>query len=151
MARPHLATLPIALLLATLAGCVAPTGTSPGPDNPQLVVYRTEDLATQLVVKGAFKDREYDRIEVLVDGAQLVEQNHSYVASEKLNTSAFNLTVRVDLLRATYVYQGDFVILPEGLKVTERPGGLGGNREETKAFPFTRILEKQDKAEANDG
>lgn len=141
MARPHLATVTPLLLLVALAGCFHPGTTSPGLDNPHLVAYRTSDLAPQLVLKGAFKDREYDHLEIAVNGATLAEMNNTYLVSEKLNVSAFNITVTGRLDRDVYRWTAEIAVLPDGLSVVEVEKGIRGDPE-TRRYPFSKIIEK---------
>lgn len=137
----------VVILLAAAAGCVNPPSSGPGLDNPQLVAYRTSDLVPQLVVKGAFKDREYDHIEMTVNGATLAGENNTYLVSEKLNVSSFNLTVIVLLERDVYRWDAAIAVLPDGLRVTEIEKGVAG-KPETRGYPFTKILEKLPEVQA---
>lgn len=138
--RPLPATVAGLLLLAA-AGCLTPQGGPPGPDNPQLVLFRTKDLLVQVVVKGAFKDREYDHVQVLLNGAVLVAENRTFLATEKVNVSAFNLTVQVALENDAYRWDAALVVLPNALRVTEIEKGIAG-RPDDRGFPFQKILEK---------
>lgn len=137
-----------ALLLAAgaMAGCTGPDA-SPGLDNPQLLLYRTEDGATQLVVRSAFKGEgvEYDRVELLLDGALRLLERNVYLATEKVNRTTFNVTLRVALEDDVYGYDGRFVVLPVGndarLRVTEIKNGVPSEPQD-RAFPDSHTLEK---------
>jgi hypothetical protein len=144
VARAPLAIFALVSLAALgSAGCLA-HDTTPGPDNPQLTLYRTSDGETQVVVRGAFKDQEYDRVNLTVMYANGTNsswsQNDSFLFAAKVPAKAFGLRTTVSAGAEVYKYGASYAPAGAELAVTET-GPTGAPVVTEQRFPVVKILE----------
>ncbi|MHB8585375.1 MAG: hypothetical protein ACYDDF_06010 [Thermoplasmatota archaeon] len=128
-------------------GCLSKDATNPGLDNPEMVMFRTTDGATQIVIRGAFKDTQYDHISlnvssdpIAVGESTAIEQNHTYLVDTKTQWPTFNVSTHVTLGSEAYAYRASFAPASGGLTITEAGSG-GAPSKSSQSWPVEKILE----------